>query len=119
MSRRSIVSLATLVLLGGCATLPNQSADQGAPTDGLTCAEVSRHATLADGTTARGYAETAVLHQLQEVRSEMMAAGFHRMRIEVKPTQCVPFKGFSDEIHCKATASVCGMQRPARSVKAL
>jgi hypothetical protein len=112
-------SFAFLVLLGGCASLPEQGADSGMPADGLTCADVSRHATLADGATARGYAETAVLHQLQEVRSEMMAAGFYRMRIEVRPTQCVPFKGFGGEIHCKATASVCGTQRPARPLKVL
>ena len=118
MSRPSMLSLAAFVFLGGCATLAEQSADQGMPTDGLTCADVSRGATLADGATARSYAETAVLHHLQDVRSEMMAAGFRRLRFEYKPTQCVPFKGFVDEIYCKATASVCGVQRPARTLKA-
>ncbi len=98
--------------------MPEQAADSGQPADGLTCAEVSRGATLADGVTARSNAETAVLHQLQEVRSEMMAAGFRRLRIDYQPTRCVPFKGFGDEIYCKATASLCGTQRPARSVKA-
>lgn len=118
MSRRSMLSFAGVVFLGGCATLAEQSADRGLPADGLTCADVSRGATLADGATARSYAETTVLHHLQEVRSEMMAVGFRRMRFKYRPTQCVPFKGFGDEIYCKATASVCGVQRPARSFKA-
>ena len=117
------VSLAGL-LLGGCATFPNgqsagprrltdlpgprPQAGSVAPADGLTCADASYSATMADGTAARTIAETALRDELANVRGDMLTAGFRKLRYEMQPTRCEATGGFGGEIHCKAVASLCG-----------
>ena len=101
-------------LISGCATLQEQGADNQGPSDGLTCAGRSYDATLADSGTARQIAETALLSQLADARGDMITAGFHRLRYERTPTQCMPL-GLGGETHCRAAGTVCGRMDPRRT----
>ena len=103
-------------LLSGCATLQEQAAGNQSPNDGLTCADRSYDATLADGGTARQIAETALLAQLADARGDMISAGFHRLRYERTHTQCMPL-GLGGETHCRAAGTVCGRMDPRRSAR--
>lgn len=106
MSHRIVaLVLAASALLAGCASLSGRGAPDGKPADGLTCADASYNATLRDGAAARQIAESSLLGQLADLRGAMVSAGLKRLRYEHKPTQCAPI---GREIHCKASASVCG-----------
>jgi hypothetical protein len=117
MVARSKLAAVAVLVLGGCADLSGESAPASrlagaaakhAPNDGLTCAEASYGATLRDAAAARTIVETALRAQVADARGDMVTAGFRQLRAEYRPTQCAPTGMLTHEVHCKATASVCG-----------
>ena len=108
MSRRLIVSVLFAGVLCGCASLAPMGVADEASADGLTCADASHFATFADGARARSLAHEGVAAQLDVLHSEMLNAGYRRLRIEFRPAQCTPFTLFGAETYCKVAGSVCG-----------
>jgi hypothetical protein len=113
MSRWWITVVAVALMGGGCTTLAPESGGRPSPLSStprasITCADVSYSATTADANTSRQIAEAAVIDRLRDARGDMLTAGFKKLRSERPTTRCDMTGGFGGEVHCKATASVCG-----------
>ena len=108
MLRRWVVPVSVVLALSGCASLSDRQVADDRPRDGLTCADLDAHAIDADHRASRSKAEAALMSKLQNVRGDMVTAGFRQMRYELHQTRCEIIAGPVGGVHCKAIGSACG-----------
>jgi hypothetical protein len=105
-----VAATCVTLVLAGCAEYKAKKASfASAKARGPACEVASGMATSFGVYNSRLHASTALRHQVNEIRGEMIQGGLRRIRVTQPVFSCKPLSGaFNGMAHCKAAAQLCG-----------